>query len=171
VAENYSMWFQQQLQASADGFAWAVMQVPAARQFSRPPQALGEWTAVRHLFHMLDYEREIALPVMRQWLGAPEFAVNWDEEAGWRANCDVALEHLLDQFRAVRSEQIALLSQFPEHAWHDLQMTGWGPIPLLWLVSKTYQHTNEHTSSVLQMALFWDYYARQEQADVGVDKG
>ena len=47
-------------------------------------------------------------------------------------------------------------------------MTGWGPIPLLWLVSKTYQHTNEHTSDVLRMALFWDYYAREEQA--GVDE-
>lgn len=118
---------------------------------------------------MIDYERQIARPVMQQWLGASEVQVNWDEEAGWRANCDVAVEQLLDQFRAVRSEQIALLPRFSEHAWHELQMTGWGPIPLLWLVSKTYQHTNEHTSDVLRMALFWDYYAREEQA--GVDEG
>ena len=164
VDVKYSTWFQQQLQASADGFAWAVTQVPATRQNCPPPKALGEWTAARHLFHMLDYERQIALPVMQQWLGAPEFAVNWDEEAGWRANDAQPIEHLLDQFRAVRSEQFALLSQFSEHAWHELQMTGWGPIPLVWLVSKTYQHTNEHTSDVLRMALFWDYYAREEKA-------
>ena len=166
-----STWFQQQLQASADGFVWAVAQVPADRLHCRPPRALGEWTAARHLFHMLDYERQIALPVMQQWLGAPEFAVNWDEEAGWRANCDMPIESLLDQFRAVRREQIDLLPRFPEHAWHELQMTGWGPIPLLWLVSKTYQHTNEHTSDVLRMALFWDYYAREEQAATGAGEG
>ena len=74
------------------------------------------------------------------------------------------LTELLDQFCAVRRAQIALLSQVSEQAWHAQQMTGWGPIPLLWLVSKTYQHTNEHTSDVLRLALFWDYYAREEQA-------
>jgi hypothetical protein len=168
---NYSTWFQQQLQVSADGFSWAVTQVPPVRLYCQPPQGLGEWTAARHLFHMLDYERQIALPVMQQWLGAAEVLVNWDEEAGWRANCGAPIEDLLDQFRAVRSEQIGLLSQFSEHAWHELQMTGWGPIPLLWLVSKTYQHTNEHTSDVLRMALFWDYYAREEQAGAAGSAG
>ena len=161
---NYSMWFQQQLQASADGFVWAVTQVPTERQNSQPPKALGEWTATRHLFHMLDYERQIALPVMQQWLGAPEFAVNWQEEENWCANSGETIESLVDQFRAVRRQQIDLLPQFTEQAWHELQMTGWGPIPLFWLISKTYQHTNEHTSDVLRLALFWDYYAREEQA-------
>jgi hypothetical protein len=165
---NDAVWFQQQLQASADGFAWAIAQVPAERLNCRPPEGLGEWSAARHLFHMLDYERQIALPVMQQWLGASEVVVNWDEEAGWCTSCGVAIEDLLDQFRAVRREQISLLSRFSEHAWHEPQMTGWGPIPLLWLVSKTYQHTNEHTSDVLRLALFWDYYAREEQAGTGL---
>lgn len=168
---NHSQWFEQQLQASADGFVWAVAQVPVVRQYAAPPKSLGEWSAARHLFHMLDYERQIALPVMQQWLGAPEFLVNWDEEAGWRANCDVAIEDLLDQFRTIRRAQIGLLSQFSAHAWHAQQMTGWGPIPLLWLVSKTYQHTNEHTSDVLRLALFWDYYAREEQVGPGEGEG
>ena len=168
---NYTSWFEQQLQASADGFIWAVTQVPAERRYCRPPKGLGEWNAARHLFHMLDYERQIALPVMQQWAGAAPAVVNWDEEAGWRANSSVAIEDLLDQFRAVRGEQNSLLPRFSEHAWHETQMTGWGPIPLSWLVSKTYQHTAEHTSDVLRMALFWDYYAREEQAGANVGEG
>ena len=67
--------------------------------------------------------------------------------------------------RAVRD---SLLAPY-RPAWAaSVDMTGWGPIPLLWLVSKTYQHTNEHTSDVLRMALFWDYYAREERAAAGV---
>ena len=32
----------------------------------------------------------------------------------------------------------------------------WGPVTLSWVVSKTYQHTAEHTGDILRIALFWD---------------
>ena len=81
---NYSEWFYQHLQTSADGFVWAVEQVPAARHYSQPPKSLGDWHVARHVFHMLDYERQIVVPVMQQWLGAPPAVVGWEEEASWR---------------------------------------------------------------------------------------
>jgi hypothetical protein len=164
---DYSAWFQQHLQTSADGFVWAVEQVSEVRRYAAPPRALGEWHVARHLFHMLDYERQIAVPVMRQWLGAPPAVVNWDEEANWEANCAIPMAGLLEEFRAVRREQLAMLPQIGAQTWHEPQMTGWGPVPLLWVVTKTFQHTNEHTHDVLRLALFWDYFAGLEKNGEG----
>ena len=152
--------------------SWAVTQVPAVRQYCHRRRGLGEWTAARHLFHMLDYERQIALPVMQQWLGAPEFLVNWDEEAGLA--CQLRRRHrqiCSTSSAPYAARRLACCPRSPSSAWHAQQMTGWGPIPLLWLVSKTYQHTNEHTSDVLRLALFWDYYAREEQVSPGEGEG
>jgi hypothetical protein len=160
---NPSQWFRQQLQASADGFVWAAEQVPLERRYMQPPTGLGEWAAARHVFHLLYYEQNIALPNMRQWLGEPWILTGGlDEGAAWGQGQDV--ENLLTEFRAVRNEQIALLSEFDEGTWHETRTNIWGPATLLWVVSKTYQHTAEHTSNVLQIALFWDFFAANEPA-------
>ena len=66
---NLTQWFDNQLQASADGFAWGTEQVPNSQRYIQPPAGLGEWTVARHVFHLLYYEQTIALPSMRQWLG------------------------------------------------------------------------------------------------------
>jgi hypothetical protein len=39
----------------------------------------------------------------------------------------------------------------------------WGNVTLLWLVSKTFQHTAEHIHDVMSMALFWDMPEKYEQ--------
>jgi hypothetical protein len=159
---NASQWFRDQLQASAAGFVWGAGQVPPERRFIQPPTGLGEWTAARHIFHMLYYERNIALPNMRQWLGEPWIlTAGLDEDAAWDRGQDV--ESLLTRFRAVRNEQIALLSKFDDSTWNETRDTIWGSVTLFWVVSKTYQHTAEHTSNVLQIALFWDHFAAPEQ--------
>jgi len=153
---NLSKWFHDQLQASADGFVWGAQQVPVARQNARPPEALGEWTAARHIFHMLFYEQFIALPSMQQWLGKalPDLE-NVDEDIAW-GQADATFESLLADFKKVRTEQVELLAGFDEPAWNSTRETVWGPISLTWVVSKTYQHTAEHTSDILRIALFWD---------------
>jgi hypothetical protein len=159
-----SEWFSYQLQASADGFVWGVEQVPAERRYRQPPTRLGEWSVIRHLFHMVYYERQVALPVMQQWLGAPkvEFAT-LDEVAAWQAGQTAPIDALLTQFRAVRSEQLALLPAFKESAWHEQCEANGEPVTLLWVVSKTYQHTAEHTNDVLRIALFWEHFAALEE--------
>jgi hypothetical protein len=155
---NLSQWFNNQLQASADGFVWGAEQVPVERRFLQPPAELGEWSAARHVFHMVYYDQNFALPGMQQWLGGPGVVTHeLDEGAAWSNAQDV--ERLLMDFREARSAQIALLSRFDDKLWNETRETIWGPKTLLWVVSKTFQHTCEHTDGVLRIALFWDFFA------------
>jgi hypothetical protein len=153
---DLSQWFNDQLKSSADGFVWSVEQVPSERRSVTPPAHLGEWNAARHVFHMLYYEQMIALPSMRQWLGEPFMLAeeDYNEEQAWGDGKD--LETMLADFRKVRAEQIVLLPNFDEPMWNQTLDTVWGKVPLKWVVTKTFQHTAEHTHDVLRMALFWD---------------
>ena len=114
---NLSQWFHDQLHASADGFVWGAQQVPNARRNVRPPEALGEWTAARHIFHMVFYEQNIALPAMHQWLGKPLPLEGVAEDAAWGEGSD-NVESLLAEFTKVRDEQIQLLTRFDVLAWN-----------------------------------------------------
>lgn len=153
-----SEWFDKQLQASAEGLIWGVEQVPAARHFRQPPPNLGQWSVARHLFHMVDYEQKFVLPLMRQWLGeaAPVFV--YDEEDAWPRVQVETIEPLVAQFRAIRMEQLALLPLFKERTWYEDRQTFEEDesATLLWVVTKTYQHTAAHTNDLLRMVLFWD---------------
>jgi hypothetical protein len=46
-------WLGNELVRSGVGFAWAMRQVPADRLGLTPPAGLGEWSALRHLFHLV----------------------------------------------------------------------------------------------------------------------
>lgn len=156
-----SQWFREHLQVSAEGFIWAVEQIPPERCYALPPFPLGEWSAARHAFHMLFYERTFALPSMRQWLGGPPPDVfGLSEEAAWAGGpaggSAPNLDELQASFREIRVEQVELLPEFSDSAWDEPRNTLWGPMPLRWVVTKTYQHTAEHTHDVLSLALFWD---------------
>ena len=158
---KYSQWFQNQLQTSADGFAWGVEQVPLERQISQPPAKLGEWTVARHVFHLLFYEQTIALPSMRLWLNESCPPVeDLDEDAIW-ATKQESIENMLIDFRSVRADQISLLPNFSDDIWNITRKAVWGPVTLLWVVSKTYQHTAEHTNDVMRIGLFWDFFQKQ----------
>ncbi len=157
-------WFGQQLQTSGDVFAWAVDQVPGERLQASPPLSLGEWTATRHVFHMLFYEKTLALPSMNQWLGAPTpvlGSLSKAEEAAYDPS--MRTSDLLTQFVEVRQQQITLLSRFPRFAWEEPRSAVWGSVTLRWVLTKTLQHTAEHTHDVLRLSLFWDMnLARQK---------
>jgi hypothetical protein len=155
MTSNLAEWFSSQLTTSAAAFAWAVAQVPPERQQREPPAGLGPWPAARHVFHLLFQERELALPTMGLWLGqafdagaAPDEDVAWDSQA--------AVSDLLDQFRQVRADQLALLAQLPDTAWTETRPTAWGAPTLPWVVTQTLQQTAEHTHHVLSLALYWE---------------
>ena len=165
---NLSDWFRYQLQASGDGFIWAIEQLPEERRYLAPPRYPDDWSAARHAFHLLFYEQRLALASMRQWLGGPRPSLDRleeeDEESAY--NKSQPLNTILEQFRAIRAEQIALLSQFDDQHWHEPRETAfWGTVPLQWVVTKTYQHTSEHIHDVLRMALFWDQALLRQQAE------
>lgn len=183
-----------QIVASAEGFVWAVRQVPPERLFLMPPGPMGEWSVVRHIFHLRYYEQSLALPGVEQWWGGARPRVaDADEEAAWQTALEARedraarndraawedpapaapapsngsaipgdprrVEDLLAQFMALRQKQAGLLRQAPKEAWDQLFETVWGQTSLTWVVSKTYQHTAEHTSDVLKIVLFWDRFS------------
>jgi hypothetical protein len=153
---TFSEWFREHLQVGADGFVWSAEQVPEARRYAQPPKGLGEWSVARHVFHMMYYEQTIALPSMQQWLGGSIPIIDdSDEDLVWSKNKE-SIENLLMQFRKVRTEQISLLPKFEDVLWNETREAVWGPVTLLWVVSKTFQHTAEHTNDVMQMRLWWD---------------
>ncbi|GCE12394.1 DinB family protein [Tengunoibacter tsumagoiensis] len=154
------------LRASAKGFLWAVEQVPEERLFLCPPNPrwLGEWTAARHVFHVLYYEQEKLLPFIKKSANIPSStSIPNDEENAWRkTNQDI--KSILSTFHSAReNEVIPLLASFDEKMW-DLsrEEEAWGPISLRWIVTKAYQHTCQHTHDILQLALFWDCAAYKE---------
>jgi hypothetical protein len=152
---NRSEWFQNQLSTGGTGFAWAIGQVLADRQRREPPAGLGHWSAARHVFHMLFYEREMALPSMNLWQGRSfDAATAPDEDVAWDSQAPVS--EMLAQFNQVRAEQVALAAAMPDAAWDETRATIWGPMTLQWVVTKTLQHTAEHTHQVLSLALFWE---------------
>jgi DinB superfamily len=126
---------------------------------------LGEWSVVRHVFHLLAYEEHIALPSMRLWLGEPFPSIDHlDEDTLWQENT-LDLQGLLEKFRAVRAAQIELLTNLPDTAWQETRDALWGSVTLRWVVTKTFQHTAEHIHDVLSLALFWDNAVRRRQKE------
>lgn len=170
---NLSEWFCYQLQASGDGFIWAIEQLPEERRYLAPPRHPEDWLAARHAFHMFYYDQHFSLASIRQWLGGPCPSVDdLHEDDDWAAGLGNDTSRVLEQFRAVRAEQIALLSQFDDQRWHEARETEfWGTVPLQWVVTKTYQHTAEHIHDVLRMALFWDAALRRQQAEQASSAG
>jgi hypothetical protein len=153
-------WLSDELLRSCAGFAWAIRQVEDAHLRIAPPQGLGEWPALRHLHHLVWYEREYALPSMRHWVGGPPLDDQaLDEAAAWAAEGPgFTVEGGVRELEAGREAQAALLAVLDPSAWHASVATVWGDMPPRWVVSKTYQHTAEHTNDVLRIALFWPFF-------------
>jgi hypothetical protein len=158
-----SILFERQLGANTEAFAWAVGQVPAERLFAAPPRLLGDWPAARQAFHLLYYEREVALRSTRLWSGGeyPTFE-GYNEQAAWDA-WDRDIERVLAEFAFVREDQLAVFRGADEAAWRAERDTPWGRRTLYWVASKTLQHALEHTNAVLKTALLWEHYERRSR--------
>jgi len=154
-----SQWFQQQLQTSADSFLWAVKQIPQERLYLAPRP--NRWPIARIVFHLTRYEQRLALPSMLQWLGGPQPVVGTQEEDNardehdWNDGTGHEIQTLIADFKEVRSQQLALFPRFTEQSWDEERGAIWGRVPLKWIVTKTYQHTLEHTDETLRAYLWW----------------
>jgi hypothetical protein len=151
-------WFERQLQAGADLLLWAVDQMPEARRHIAPPRRPDDWPVARHVFHLVYYERHIAAPSLRQWLGGPPVTdEGLDEDAAWKAEGDTpAVDAFISSLLELRAEQIALVKRIEDAAaWEQPREAVWGTVTPRWIVTKTLQHTAEHTHDVLRMALWW----------------
>ena len=154
-----SQWLPQQLQTSADSFLWAVEQIPQERLYLAPRP--NRWPIARIIFHLTRYEQRLALPSMLQWLSGPIPVVGTQEEDNARDELDWnngnghEIQTLIAGFKEVRSQQLALFPQFTEQSWHEEREAIWGSVSLKWVVTKTYQHTLEHTDETLRAYLWW----------------
>jgi hypothetical protein len=157
-----SQWFHRQLQTSTEGFLWAVEQIPQERHYlsSRPDR----WSVARLVYHMECYDQVIGLPALRQWLGEPLSLVGLTgdakedaalEENNWDNGAGHEMQAMIADFKKLRVEQLALIQQFAEPAWSEERDALWGPVTLKWVVTKTYQHTLEHTDEILRAYLWW----------------
>lgn len=156
---DWLAWFQYQLQASADGFEWAFSQIPGPIHANLPPDPdyLGTWPPARHVWHVTEYERCLAIPYMKLWLNGPvPSAGNWqDDDLTWANLPERGPDALISNFRQVRQQQIKLLDQFKTMDWDTPREIYFGRKPLSWLVTKTFQHTYEHADTLLRMGLWW----------------
>ena len=161
---DWVSWFRSQLQTSAEGFVWAFSRVDPAYRLRLPPDAdyLGTWSPARHVWHVAEYERCLALPSMQQWVGGamPGEDAWADDDATWEAVGDRTFDALVEAFLRVRQEQIALLDQLAPIDWEAPRETIWGYKPLSMVVTKTYQHTFEHGNTLLRMGLWWADFER-----------
>lgn len=168
---DYATVLKQYLKTTADGLAFAIEQIPTGRWFVTPlPMPMfGEWPAAKIVHHVTWYERNIVLPEMHRWISniEPDYSQLSDEkqETDWQ-NAPKDMAVLLTDFQTVRDEQLALFDQIDAEAWATEKPTLWGvEVPLSWVVAKTYQHTLEHTDTLMKMALFWDVYLERQQAE------
>lgn len=111
------------------------------------------------------YDQFIGLPALRQWVGEPfslggGFTGDMEEdaaieEAHWKNGKGHDVPTMSAAFQTLRGEQLALIQQFHEPIWSEERNALWGPVTFQWVVTKTYQHTLEHTDEILRLYLWW----------------
>lgn len=156
-----SQWFHRQVQTSTEGFLWAVELIPPERHFLAPRP--DRWSVARTIYHMAYYDRFIGLPALRQWGSEPlsmqSLAGSAEEDAAieetnWNNGEERELQVMIEDFKKLRAEQLAMIQQFFEPLWSEEREALWGPVTLKWVVTKTYQHTLEHTDEILRSYLW-----------------
>lgn len=158
-------WFRRQLRASGDSLVWAFEQISVEYQYRLPPAPayLGDWSPARHMWHVTEYERCVAIPVMQSWLTDNHSdPASWQvDETNWESVQRGRPEKLIANFYTVRQAQINLLGELAEIDWDRQQQTPWGRKPLSMVVTKTFQHTYEHGDILLRMGLWWEDIERE----------
>jgi hypothetical protein len=159
-------WFRYQLKASAEGFEWAFSQIPSSfrEQLPPDPKYLGTWPPARHVWHVTEYERCMAIPSMLEWLpGTLVPDGDWpDDDDAWAKAQERGMEELIAEFRRVRQQQIDLIDQLAAIDWNATHETPWGFKPLSMVLTKTFQHTYEHADTLLRMGLWWEEALEEE---------
>jgi hypothetical protein len=152
-------WFRMQLQTTAEGMIWAIRQLDPEHHLLLPPDPdyMGTWSPVRHVWHVARYERIFALPAMKVWLGEALAPTDtWPfEDREWVTEQTRGVEAFIGDLQAVRAEQLALLDNYSDSDWKRIETAYWGKRPLTMVLTKTYQHTLEHTDTILRMGLWW----------------
>lgn len=158
-------WLQEQLAHSMTMLEGAWAALPEERRAMLPPGRLSQlstWSGQLHLYHLYIYER-ITVDYAAYWLadGARLTAAE-DEEHGrlWMGQekdwQQLSAAETLAGMRGQRQELLARLAQATD--WDARHDVFWGEQNLRWIAAKCFQHTLEHTTTLLQLAIFWDRF-------------
>jgi hypothetical protein len=156
------------LRDSLDTIEWAASIVPPQWTHALPdfyPE--DAWTVAMNIAHLVVYEEEMALPVLRALSkGGDGRGATRENLPAWfepdaSSLSSSPLDVLLERLRSARLEQVRLVDAFEESRWNaavcPLWNTGRHGSSLhssAWVASKTFQHCWEHGNAVLRMALF-----------------
>jgi len=156
---------------------WAISIVPVDRLLEPPPHAkhpqsakgfktyFGDWPALRQLFHLAFYEGTYAIPAMQCCVGGPQPAVDLVfpqmdlEEKAWQVALAPGLgkDSLLSRLHELRELQLQMLQAMSIEEWESERVeTGLGTVSAEFVVSKTIQHSLEHTNELMKNALYWE---------------
>ena len=158
-------WLQEQLARSLTMLEGAWAALPEERRAVLPPGGLAKlssWPAQLHLYHLYIYER-ITVDYAAYWLadGArlseaedAEHVRLWQgQEQDWQ---QLGADETMAQLSGLRQELLTGLAQAPD--WDARHDVFWGEQNLRWIAAKCFQHTLEHTTTLLQLAIFWDRF-------------
>jgi len=158
-----SVWLQEQLAASLTMLAGAWAAIPQERWAALPPERIrrmSSWPAQLHLYHLYQYERiTVAFAAIWQEGGreltreeeAELVRPYREQETGWQQLSGAETMAGMREQRRILLAQLAQTSDWD--AVHDILV---GTHNLRWVIAKCFQHTLEHTTTLLQLALFWD---------------
>ncbi|MCY4008178.1 MAG: DinB family protein [Anaerolineaceae bacterium] len=159
-------WLQEQLAHSLGMLEGAWAALPEERYSALPPGRLAKlssWPAQLHLYHLYIYER-ITVDYAAYWLpdGAAaseaeqaEHIRLWQgQEEDWQ---QLSAAETWAEMQAQRQELLARLAGAAD--WDARYDVFWGEQNLRWVAAKCFQHTLEHTTTLLQLAIFWDRFA------------
>ena len=160
---NDSTWLCEQLARSLTMLEGAWAALPEERWAVLPPERLtriSTWPAQLHLYHLYQYER-ITLATSALWLEDGAGLTREEEaelvrpyreqEQRWQ---QLSGAETMAGMRAQRQTLLAQLARISD--WDAIHDTLVGDHNLHWVMAKCFQHTLEHTTTLLQLALFWD---------------
>lgn len=158
-----SAWLQEQVAHSVPMLAAAWAAIPSERRLVVPPERLAwvsDWPAQRHLYHLYIYER-ITVDYAAFWLpdGAPlTVAQDAEHDRLLKRQAEdwpqLSAAELLAAWRETRHELLARLAR--ARNW-EARQPYWENQDLHTIAAECWQHTLEHTTTLLQLALFWDW--------------
>lgn len=162
---NQFEWILAQLQSSAEGFERAFWLVPERLRREMPidERVMGRWPAARHVWHVTEYERYVAVSNMRVWTGEEQTETGaWlDDDNAWLLNSNIPDKMLIERFWVIRRQQMDRVKVLRDVDWDACGDTGWGQKSLAWVLTKTVQHTWEHGDTLMRMALWWEHILEQ----------
>ena len=157
-------WLPEQLARSMTMLEGAWAALPEERRVALPPGRLAKissWPAQLHLYHLYIYERT-TVDYAGYWLedgvrlseaeGAEHGRIWQAQEQDWQ---QLGGDETMAALSAQRQELLARLARASD--WDASHDVFWGVKNLSWVAAKCFQHTLEHTTTLLQLALFWDW--------------